>query len=260
MRDSAVLGGLLALTIVFSLVWGKVLWYFDERSQGFRRLVLFAMGFTRRKPGEVRALLLSLIYYGVGLLATGILGGIFRVPVTAMISWAPAHLAHTVLGIIGAISLSNLFVDLGCRLAGQGRPDQFAEVKEVPWIKGLREFPALVVPVVAALGGVVEEIFFRGVLLHVLTNKLLVNPLVAVAISGTLFCLQQLVQVRTAFQAMIIGSGCAAISIVGGLLVVTTGSVVAAVLCHASFVIFFMTQGSKAAASSNPCQTEVAAR
>ena len=55
-----------------------------------------------------------------------------------------------------------------------------------------------------------------------------------------LFLLEQLVQLRTPFQAMIISGSCVAISLVGGLLVLQTGSVIPAALCHASFVIFFM--------------------
>lgn len=259
MPDPAALAVFLALSILFSLVWGLSLRYLDERSQVLRRWVFFVMGFTRRRSGEVRALLLSIIYYGIGLLAALLFAISFGLAVSAVISFSATHLALTILGIVAEISLSNLFVDLGCRIMGQGRPEQFAEVREIPWIKGLREFPSGVAPLVAAFGGVVEEIFFRGVLLLILMDKLMVAPLLAVMITGTLFCLQQLLQVRTRFQAMVIGSGCVAISLVGGLLVVFTGSVVPAVLCHASFVIFFMTQGSGVSAGLSP-GTEAAAR
>lgn len=112
-------------------------------------------------------------------------------------------------------------------------------------MKGLRQLPPAMVPVVAALAGAVEETFYRGVLLGILTMRFSVPPIAAVAISGTLFCVEQLLQVRTAFQAMIIASGCVAISMVGGLLVVARGSFVPAALCHASFVLFFMNQGSQ---------------
>ena len=76
------------------------------------------------------------------------------------------------LGIVAEISLANLFVDLGCRLTGQGGPERFAELREIPWMKGLRKLPAAAVPIVAALAGAVEEVFFRGVLLLVLTTRL----------------------------------------------------------------------------------------
>ena len=260
MRDPAGVAGFLALAITLSLIWGLVLWYFDERAPSFRLLVFYVMGFTRRKPGEVRSLLLSLIYYGIGLLASLILAVLFDVQATAILSWAPAYFVLSVLGIIAEISLTNLFVDVACRVTGQGGPEQFAEIRQVPWMKGLMEFPAPLVPIAAAFGGIVEEIFFRGVLVHILAYKLSMNPVAAVAIAGVLFCMQQLVQLRTPFQMMVIGSGCVAISLVGGLLVVATGSLIPAVVCHASFVIFFMTQGNDASAGSSARQTQAVAK
>jgi membrane protease YdiL (CAAX protease family) len=236
--------------VVVAVLWGRALWYFDERSQELRRWTFFAMRFSRLQSGEVRALLLSALYYGCGLLAALLLATAFDLNLSALISFSAAYLGLAVLGVIGEISLANLLVSLGCLITGQGKPEQFAEVKEIPWMKGLQQLPAGVVPWSAALGGVIEEVFFRGVLLRIFLDKLLVAPFAAVTIAGALFCLQQLVQVRTAFQAMVIGSGCVAISLVGGLLVVLTGSVIPAVLCHASFVVFFMTQGTNQASGA----------
>jgi len=251
MGEGAALGLFLALAVVVSVAWGLALRYFDERSQALRRAVFFALGFTRRSPSEVRALFLSTIYYGFGLLASLLCAAAFGLGPAALFSFAAAHIPLVVLGIVGQISLTSLLVDLICRVTGQGRPEQFAEVQEIPWIKGLRELPAATVPAAAALGGVIEELFFRGVLLRIMTDELRVAPLAAVAIVGGLFCLEQLLQVRTPFQALLIGAGCVAISSIGGLLVVLTGSVVPAVLCHASFVVFHMARpGSVPAANA----------
>lgn len=239
MRDAAVSRFLVAATAV-SVLWGLSLWYFAERSHMLRRWVFFAMTFTRRRPGEVRSVLLGAVYYGLGLLASILFACAFRLSVPALASFSAAHLGLVALGIVAEISLTKLFVDLGCQFMSPGRPERFVEVREIPWIQGLRELPAPAVPMFAALGGVVEELFFRGVLLRILTEKLLVAPPVAVTIAGALFFLEQAVQVRTAFQAMVIGSSCVAISLGGGLLVLLTGSAVPAIFCHACFVIFFM--------------------
>jgi len=241
-RAVFVSGFLVAATFV-SLIWGRLLWYLDERSQAFRQWAFVAMGYTSRMLGEVRSGLLSFIYYGFGMLAAFLFLIFFGLRASTLISLSVTHLGLAVLGAIGEISLTNLLVDLTCRATGQGGPEQFGEVREIPWIKGLLRLPPSVVPVAAALGGIVEEVFFRGVLLRILTDKLLFAPLAAVAITGALFCVQQLIQIRTGFQAMIICCSCVAISLVGGLLVVLTGSMVPAVLSHASFVVFFMTQG-----------------
>lgn len=260
MPDTAIIVWYLAAAIVVSLLWGRALWYFDERSNAFRRLVFVAMGFTRRPMGEVRSFLLTAIYYTLGLLAALLFAVTLGLPASALTSFSPNHLGLSVLGAIGEISLTSLLVDLACRVTGQFGPERFAEVKDIPWMKGLRQLPDVAVPVAAALGGVVEEVFFRGVLLRILIDRLMVAQLGAVGITGALFCLEQLVQVRTTFQAMIIGCGCVAISIVGGLLVVLTGSAVPAILCHASFVLFFMTPGGEASAGLSPRRTGVTAR
>jgi membrane protease YdiL (CAAX protease family) len=250
MVDAAALGGFLALSIFVSVSWGLALRYFDERSQALRRAVFLTLGFTRRPPGEVRALFLSAIYYGFGLLASLLCAAVFGLGPSALFSFSAVHLPLVALGVVGQISLTSLLVDLSCRVTGQGRPEQFAEVQEIPWIKGLRALPAAFVPAAAALGGVVEEVFFRGVLLRIMMDKLGVAPPAAVAIAGALFCLEQLLQVRTPFQALLIGAGCVAISAVGGVMVVLTGSVIPAVLCHASFVVFHMARTDNSPAAT----------
>lgn len=231
---------IVAAGFVVSLLWGRALWYFAECSDAFRGWLFFAMGYTRRSAGEVRSTLLGAIYYGLGLLAALLLVTAFDLPVTSLFSLSAAQLGLSVLGAAAEISLANLLIDLSCRMSGQSGPERFAEVAEIPWIKGLRQLPPSIVPAAAAAGGMIEELFFRGVLLQLLISRLPAFPMVSLAVSGALFCWQQLLQVQTVFQAMVIGCSCVAISAVGGLLVVLTGSVVPALLSHASFVLFFM--------------------
>jgi membrane protease YdiL (CAAX protease family) len=247
---SASMLGIFLLLAVASLLWGRTLWYCSERSALLRRWLFFLMGFTRRPMLEVRSLLLTAIYGGTGLLLALVFAVSFGLPVSRLITpISQSHFALAVLGAAGEISLTNLLVDLICRLPGVGGPQRLAEMSEVPWIKGVRQLPALAAPLAAALGGVSEEIFFRGVMLRILTDRWLAPPVVAIVIAGILFCVQQVVQVQTRFQAVVIGCGCVAISAVGGILVVLSGSVVPAVFAHASFVLFFMTQGGEASAS-----------
>jgi membrane protease YdiL (CAAX protease family) len=255
MLEAIRLGGFLAAAVIATLAWGRSLWYFDEQSSVLRRWVFSAMGRSHRSGGEIRALLLSAIYYSLGLLAALLFALAFRLPLTAIAGFRAEDMGLIVFGVVGEISLASLLVDLGVRVGGAHKPERFAELKEIPWMKGLQQLPANTVPIAAAIAGAVEELFFRGILLGILTMRFSVAPLMAVAIVGALFCLEQLIQVRTWFQAMVIGSGCVAISLVGGLLVLARGNVVPAVLCHASFVIFFMTQG----AQRKRAKTQVAA-
>jgi membrane protease YdiL (CAAX protease family) len=255
MTGLAARAGFLVAALAAALLWGRTLWYLDERSRAFHRLVLFTLGYTRRRSSEVRTLLLSGIYYGLGLLIALAFAAAYGLRPGALFSVRPPHLGLALLGVVGEISLADLLVGLGARfpaVSGPGGPERFAELRQIPWMEGLYALPPAAVPVAAALGGVVEELLFRGVLLAILTGVLGVGPWAAVALSGALFLLEQLLQVRTRFQAMVIGSGCLAISLVGGLLVVVTGSVLPALLCHASFVLFFLPRGGGAAAGARP--------
>jgi membrane protease YdiL (CAAX protease family) len=143
---------------------------------------------------------------------------------------------------VGEISLATLVIDLVVKITRTGGPQRFSEIREIPWMKGLEQLPASAVPVAAALGGMVEELVFRGVVMGIMTSHS-VAPAIAIAVAGILFVGQQLLQVRTPFQALVIGCGSAAISLVGGSLVVVTGSVLPAMVAHGSFVLFFMSAG-----------------
>lgn len=229
---------------VATLLWARALWYFDQRSQVLRRTVLHALGYTRRSASEVRAMLLSAIYYGCGLAASLLFVAVYGLDLGALFSLAVEQPALVALGAVGQISLAALLAGLYAAAVRAG-PERFAEVRDTPWMKGLRRLPQALVPWAAAAAAAIEEIFYRGVLIAVMIAELGLAPLAAVAIAGALFCFQQLVQVETAFQAAILGGGSAAIALVGGLLVIHAGSVVPAVLCHAAFVVFFLRRGEE---------------
>jgi membrane protease YdiL (CAAX protease family) len=241
MSDVA-LAGFLASATAVTFVWARALWYFGEHSFVLRRVIFFVLGRTHRTMEEIRALLLTAIYYVLGLLAGLLFVTAFRFPISSILAFGAGDVPWVILGIIGEISATSLLVELGCRITAGG-PVRFAELREIPWMRGLRQLPPGIVPFAAALAGAVEEAFFRGVVLGISTTILSVSPIIAMAIAGGLFCLGQLLQVQTLFQAMVIASSSVAISVIGGLLVLARGSVVPAMLCHASFVIFFMTQG-----------------
>ena len=239
MPDAVMLAATLTAGAAASLVWGRALWWVDERSATFRRAVFFALGHSRRRTTEVRSLLLSAIYLALALLLSLALAVAFRIAPASLLRVAPRDAVTTLLGIVAEISLANLLVDLAARAMRAG-PAQFAEIGEIPWIKGIAALPPAAIPVVTIVAACAEELFYRGVLLRVLIGGLRLEAWTAIAAAAALFSLQQLVQVRTAFQAVVIGCGCVASSLVGGLLAIVTGSAVPALLAHASFVVFFV--------------------
>jgi membrane protease YdiL (CAAX protease family) len=227
----------------FTFLWGRSLWYFDERAPLVRSLTFRLLSHTRHPAGTVRTILLSALYYGIGVVASVLFMIAFGLGPGQLVRFSGDQFTLSALGIVAEISLTSLLVAVGMHAFGPPSPARFAEIREVPWIKGLQELPTNWVPVAAACGGMVEELVFRGVFLRILTERLGVAPLTAVFATGGLFLFQQLIQVKTPFQRMVIGSGCVAISVVGGVLVVLTGSVIPAIVCHGSFVLFFLNQG-----------------
>lgn len=67
--DLIATGWFLVVATLVAIAWGRALWYFDERSEALRRAVFFVLRFTARRAEEVRSLLLSLIYYTLGVLS-----------------------------------------------------------------------------------------------------------------------------------------------------------------------------------------------
>jgi CAAX prenyl protease-like protein len=230
----------LAAALVMCVLWGRALWFFSDQWRGFNSCVLFVMNYTSREYREVRAILLSLIYYLCGLVAAFVLWAMFAFGHPVGIGLSLAHVPLIALGIIGEISLSSLIVSLYFAVAPNTPTDRLEQLRNIPWIRGVMDLPPRLAPVSAALGGVVEELLFRGVALPILIQELGMPPFPAIAVAGALFLFQQLLQVQTQFQMIMIGAGCVAISLVGGVLVVSSGSVVPALLCHASFVVFFL--------------------
>ncbi|HLP60471.1 MAG TPA: hypothetical protein VK186_16645, partial [Candidatus Deferrimicrobium sp.] len=76
-------------------------------------------------------------------------------------------------------------------------------------------------------------------LLVILVTRLAVSPFLAILLVTFLFLVEQWLQLRTAVQRIMIGFGSFAISLIGGILVIYTGSIIPAAVAHMSFVVFY---------------------
>lgn len=235
----------LAAAATVSLAWGKLLWYCNERSDAFRRLLFFAISLSHLRPPAIQSLFLGAIYYTFGFVASALFAVVCRIPVAQLFAWHGFSWPVVVLGVIGEISLAGLLVEIGCRIPTRLDTERVGqEVREIPWIKGIEQLPAVTVPLLAAAGGAMEELFFRGVLLTTMIHRYHFSSAIAIAIAAFLFCVQQVLQVRTSTQALLMTWSCVSISLIGGLLVLVTGNVVASILCHASFGVFWVGRSS----------------
>ncbi len=230
----------LVLATSFILIWGKMLWYLDERSNALRSWVLLIMSFVASDMQAVKTVLLSVLYYICGLIGCVIFALFFTIDFSVFFSFSWQSLALTSIGIIAEVSLANLLISLYLAFARNKSPERFKELSSIPWIAGLKNVPSSITVILAASAGAIEELFFRGILLYIMLYHFLLTPMLAVAIVTVLFLIQQLIQLKTVFQCVVIAAGCIAISVVGGLLVIYTQSIIPAILCHVFFVVFFM--------------------
>ncbi len=214
--------------------------------QRFRLVVTSRTGL----PGRyVFPILGTVIYLVAGLLAAlalglaspagpGLAGSGLAAALARPLHWRPglSGVALTLLAVLGASALTAFAMSVLYALrAGVDVP---GAVTSVRWIQEVLVLPRRWRWLVPMTSAAVEEYFFRGVLL---TGLLATgaHPWLAIAISGALFTTGQVVLTENRLQALVLALSSAVLSVVGGLLVVVTGSVLPAIVVHASFAGYY---------------------
>ncbi|MGE5341232.1 MAG: type II CAAX prenyl endopeptidase Rce1 family protein [Candidatus Omnitrophota bacterium] len=239
MADGIALTGFIVAAFLFTLLWGRILWYFDEKSKRINRLVFYLMTFTRLTFPEIKSLVLSLIYYVFGVTGMLIFSMAYRIDLLKLFTFKFHFFPLILLGIIAEITLSIFSTHIYLKSVQGKRVNPFAEIHEAPWINGILKLPRALVPIAPVLGGLMEEIFFRGILLVILVTQLSISPMISILMVTGLFLVEQWIQLRTLAQRIMIGLGSFSISFIGGILVIYTGSIIPAAIAHMSFVIFY---------------------
>jgi len=229
------------VSTAFTITWGKVLWFFAEKSKLLTKFIFYLMTFLRMPFPQIKSIMLSLIYFSFGILGALVFAGIYDLNIYDLFTFNLRFVPLIFLGIIAEISLTGLFVGIYLETLHDKRVDPGAEIRDIPWIDGIGKLPRLLFTPFLVTSAFLEEFFFRGILLFILVKKLSVPvpPWLALGWVTLLFLFEQLLQLKTRTQVAILSCGSFAISLVGGLLVLYTGSIIPAGLSHASFVIFF---------------------
>jgi membrane protease YdiL (CAAX protease family) len=97
----------------------------------------------------------------------------------------------------------------------------------------------------------VEELFFRGTVLSGLIGHG-ATGWAALALSGVLFTAGQVILTEGRLPATVLGLSSVVLSVIGGLLVIVEGSVLPAILVHASFAGYYTQVSTGGARSANP--------
>lgn len=145
-------------------------------------------------------------------------------------------LTLTFLSIVSAISLVSVCVLLTQKLWPQ--VDIPGEMAKVKWIEGIMQTPPKVAWFLPLLSASFEEVFFRGVLLSGLLGHGM-NTVLAITVVTLAFILNQIVLADTWTQRLVLGYSSLAISLVGSIVFLATGSIIPSMVMHASFAGFY---------------------
>lgn len=214
-----------------------------------RRTALWLADRSGGHPDAAFAVFATALYLGLGLAV------LFALAVSAHLSaqqfigtLMPSDALSLLLALFGTSSLNILCVSLLYR----ARPtvDVPGEIARIRWIASILTLPGPARWAVPAAAAVVEELVFRGAVFLGLGASGAGFAL-ACAVSTAIFAIGQIVLVSTPVQAYVMGTSSLTLGLVGCLLVAGTGSILPAVVLHASFAGFYTTVGTGSAGAGS---------
>ena len=114
-------------------------------------------------------------------------------------------------------------------------------VSEINWVKVSFNLPRKIRVLYPTSAALFEELYFRCSIFLVLLLRYDWVPLpISMLIVAALFIVEQVVCTQKFKQAIAMSAGSLAISLAGCLMIVITGSIIPAIICHEMYVIFYM--------------------
>jgi membrane protease YdiL (CAAX protease family) len=223
------------ITLFLSGYWAKIL--FSKRTRLGNFLTLYLVTILRLTEREAYALLMSFTYYAYGIAVSLILLFWFQIDIAPMFAIDREIAVMILLGAMAQLSTIRLFTSLYA--VTHLNVNIVREIREVSWIDGISRCPSWFTPFSPLGGAFVEEFFFRGALLAVFVQKMSIPPYLSLLIITICFLFEQLSFLETSVQKTVIGIASVIISVLGGVLVFYTGSLLPAMVAHASFVMFY---------------------
>ena len=244
MIDSALFAG---AAVAVTAVWLAAyrLPFANPRTRQRVRLAISSM--TGLPQRLVFPILGTLIYVALGVAAVLTLARLGDLNLADLLAWrfSGEGAALTLLAGIGASALTAFAMSLLHALPG--RADVPAAVSQVRWVQEILALPNPWRAAVPALSGALEELYFRGVVLFGLLSTGL--PVwAALVFTGTVFTAGQVALTESRVQATILAISSVVLSVVCGLLTIVEGSVLPAILIHASFAGYYTNMSVRRAA------------
>ena len=212
-----------------------------------RRVSLWLGDKTGVRADPAFAVFATLLYLFLGSIVVVVFMRATQTPYRKLLGhFRPTTSAALILAILGTSSLNTLWIALLYKV----RPgaDVPGEISRIQWISSILALPPYARWMIPAVAAFVEELAFRGAAFLGMEHAGLSFG-VAAGISTLLFFLGQVALVTTATQAFVMGTASLTLGFTGTLLVAATGSVVPAIIVHASFAGFYSNMSTSSSAS-----------
>ncbi|QSZ27197.1 CPBP family intramembrane metalloprotease [Aceticella autotrophica] len=235
---------LIIIAFLLEIVWSGGFKFLYTNPRFTNKFTLYISSLLNINPAVVSSSLLT-FYYLTAALTGSILISLYsgcNVISLFLINGNYKVIPITLLGAFASFSLTSL----GFSMLYVIFPhiDIVEEINKIRWISGIKKLPKNIAFIVPALSACAEELFFRGVLL----NALIKNGFsfwLSLTIVTILFVYGQVILTDTKIQALVISISSFVISIIGGLLFITTGSIISSMIVHASFAGFYTQSNNK---------------
>ncbi len=236
-----------AVAIGATALW-LALYRLPFRKARTRQRVRLAVASRTGLPGRyVFPILGTVIYLALGLAAAAAVMAFAGLDLLDLLAWriTAEGVGLLVLSAVGASALTAFAMSV--LYAVRPAVDVPGAVTGVRWVQEILALPRGWRYAVPAISAAVEEFFFRGVFLGGLLAA--GAPVwAAVAISGAVFAAGQVLLTESALQATVLALSSVVLAVVCGLLTAVEGSVLPAIVVHASFAGYYTQTSARRAA------------
>jgi hypothetical protein len=188
----------------------------------------------------------TVLYLGLGIAGAAVLISLSPITFTGLAGWEPTwkSIPTVLLAVAGATALTGFA--MSAVYAIRPRADVPDAVTGVRWVQEILALPKGWRWTVPMLSAGVEEFFFRGVVLIGLLQAGAPGWL-AITIAGLIFTAGQMLLTESGMQSAVLGLASTVLSLVCGLLVLAEGSVIPALVIHASFAGYYTNMSAQRA-------------
>lgn len=230
----------LSIASLFSVFWGKSV---DglAKSKLVNKFSLFLMNYFRAPLDKIKFFVIWFSYILISFAGTVICCSIYGLNLFKFLLSGSVYdtILYTFIGFIFQFEISSVLLLVFSILKSD--TNWYRIINEINWVKVSFNLPRKIRIMYPTSAALFEELFFRCSIFLVLLTKFDWVPLpISMLIVAALFIIEQVVCTQKVKQAIAMSAGSLAISLAGCLMIVITGSIIPAIICHEMYVIFYL--------------------